>query len=394
MVYLLTGALALACVIIAESARPGRQNLLWALAFLALWLPTALRVDVGVDYSRYQGYRELYRIYALGGELPQGMDVGFVALVRLLAAAGADAQWLFVVTSALVVGLTLRACRRLSDEPAMSVALFLVAGLYLESLNIVRQWIAIACVLNALGWVADDGPCRRRSLPRYCAWVLAGSLFHETCLVWLALWPAFALLRRRMTGRRAVVLLASLVLGALVLGELAPMLLEGTRFGRYLVPGSGDRAVPEARLDTIGTGVVMLAFVLWTQRQPRRQDAYIYVVPADVPAEKCREADNARVQRMGLPMGEWDACLLVCQIIGVALALSGAFLPSIVDRVTRYFVPLLILQLPRAVATVDDEDLRDAICLAILACWIVVQCGLLPYRCLLSLFVVVKKMRR
>ena len=57
MVYLLTGALALACVMIAESARPGRQNLLWALAFLALWLPAALRVDVGVDYSRYQGYR-------------------------------------------------------------------------------------------------------------------------------------------------------------------------------------------------------------------------------------------------------------------------------------------------------------------------------------------------
>ena len=49
MVYLLTGALALACVMIAESARPGRQNLLWALAFLALWLPAALRVDVGVD---------------------------------------------------------------------------------------------------------------------------------------------------------------------------------------------------------------------------------------------------------------------------------------------------------------------------------------------------------
>ena len=271
MVYLLTGALALACVMIAESARPGRQNLLWALAFLALWLPAALRVDVGVDYSRYQGYRELHRIYALGGELPQGMDVGFVALVRLLAAVGADAQWLFVVTSALVVGLTLRACRRLSDEPTMSVALFLAAGLYLESLNIIRQWIAIACVLNALGWVADDGPCRRRSLPRYCAWVLAGSLFHETCLVWLALWPAFALLRRRMTGRRALVLLASLVLGALVLGELAPKLLVGKRFGRYLVPGSGDRAVPEARLDTIGTGVVMLAFVLWAQRQSRHQ---------------------------------------------------------------------------------------------------------------------------
>ena len=393
MVYLLAGALALACVMIAESARPGRQNLLWALAFLALWLPAALRVDVGVDYSRYQGYRELYRIYALGGELPQGMDVGFVALVRLLAAVGADAQWLFVVTSALVVGLTLRACRRLSNEPTMSVALFLAAVLYLESLNIIRQWIAIACVLNALGWVADDGPCRRRSLPRYCAWVLAGSLFHETCLVWLALWPAFALLRRRMTGRRALVLLASLVLGALVLGELAPKLLVGTRFGRYLVPGSGDRAVPEARLDTIGTGVVMLAFVLWARRQSRRHDAYIYAAAADVPAEKCREADDARIRRMGLPMGEWDACLLVCQIIGVALALSGAFLPSIVDRVTRYFVPLLILQLPRAVAAVDDEDLRDAICLVILACWIVVtfvrvwyggQYGVIPYRCLLS----------
>ena len=363
IVYLASGALALLCVMVAQ--RPGsrgvRSSLLWTGAFLALWAPAALRVNVGVDYSRYQGYRELFQVYARGLELDQGMDPGFVALVRGLAALGADAQWLFAVTSGVVVALTLRAARRLSDEPVTTVALFLVAGLYFESLNIIRQWIAIACVLNALAWVSDNGPGGRRSLLRYCCWVLAGSLFHETCLLWMAMWPVMSLLRGRMTRRRAVLLVAACVLVLFAAQGVARGLLSQTRFGRYLLPGSGELSEPDLRPDVIGTGLVMLGMTLWSLR---REES----------------------------LGEWDACLLCLQSIGVGAAVSGVFLPSIADRVVRYFVAMLLLQMPRALSHVDGDDLRDALRLAAVACWILVtfvrvvyggQYGVLPYRCIL-----------
>lgn len=362
-VYLLLGLVAVLLVHLAGGARtPRAATALWVAAGLVLAVPAALRHDIGVDYSRFQGYEELFGIYASGGSVAQGMDVGFVALVRALALVTDDAQWMFALTSAVMVGLTLRACRRLSCDPTLSVALFLASGLYLESLNIVRQWVAIACVLNALGWVGagpgGEGP-GRRSLVRYAAWVALGASFHASALLWLALWPAFSL---RLDARRCVALALALVAAEALAAGLLPTLLAGTRFGRYLGEGGGAYAVPDPRPEAILPALVTLALVLWAR------------------------SGDAR-------WGRWASALGVCQAAGVALLLGGLFLPAIVDRVARYFVPLLVLQVPWALSRVGSRDLARALGLASVAAWVVVtlvcaglggQYGVVPYQWVLG----------
>lgn len=361
--YLAIGLVAVLLVRGAEgSCDRRRADALWALAFLVLVVPAALRHDIGVDYSRFQGYEELFAIYSSGGSVEQGMDVGFVALVRAISVFTDDAQWLFVVTSALVVGLVLRACRRLSCDPALSVALFLAAGLYLESWNIVRQWVAVACVLNALGWVGSGdgpGPGGGRSALRYVAWVVVGASFHASALLWLAMWPLFSL---RLDARRCVALVSGIVLAAMLLGGTVLPLAAGSRFGRYLGSEGGAYALPDPHPDVIATGVAMLALVLWARRGDRR-------------------------------WGRWASCLGACQAVGLALAISGLFLPAIVDRVVRYFVPLLVLELPWALERVGDRDLRRALSLATVAVWVAVtvakvglggQYGVVPYQWVLG----------
>lgn len=380
-VYLLTALAALGCVAIAQGVEAGRlavpqplaavsrshlATVLWLIAFCALFLPAALRYDIGVDYSAtmesagYLGYVQMFETYAHAPMAP-GMDVGFYALIRLLGLVTDNPQWMFAVLAAITYALVLRACRRLSVSPLLSLALFLVAGLYLESYNIARQWVAIACVLNGLAAVRRDagdevmaGEGWRR-FARYAAWVLAGSLMHSSCLLWLALWPLFAL---RMSPRRSVVMLVAMVALFYAGAGLAATLAQGTRFGVYLDPTSPVYVGPRPRYNAVITSSVMWLFSLWAWRGKRVLD-------------------------------RWAGALLTCQTIGLAVTLSGFFLPFIVDRVTRYFVPLLILQLPLALAQVRDARHRRALAAIVLLAWLAAtyvqviaggQYGVVPYR--------------
>lgn len=394
LVYLSTGALAIASVAAAQRVAAPRPlsarawaNLLWAVAFLALFLPSALRFDVGTDYSSkefYLGYVEIFRVYADGGSLRFGIDAGYLALIRLIVALGGNVQWLFAITSALVCGLTLRACRRLSCSPTLSVALFLTAGLYLESYNIIRQWIAIACVLNAfcwVGWSETDGDAHpgvgRRSFVRYAIWVCAGAIAHTSVLFWLLLWPLFAM---PLNGRRAVVLVVALVVAAFFGWQVLAVVLEGTKYGRYFHDPTGLYSTPHLRPNAIVTTAVTLALMIWAYRGRERA------------------ADD----KMGAAYGRWASALTMCQVLLLALLVSEAFLPYIVDRVARYLTPLLVLQLPYALREVSarglslgplaGERLRRALAIGACVCWLAASCvqfaggkdDVLPYRSILT----------
>ena len=153
------------CALPAVLSRHQAAHALWVIAFFVLFVPAALRYDIGVDYSAameengYLGYKQLFEMYA-HAPVPADGDVGFYALIKLVGLFSDNAQWLFVLLSALVYGLTLRALRRLSAAPVLSVALFLAAGFYFESYSIQKQWVAIACALNALEWVGDASSIR------------------------------------------------------------------------------------------------------------------------------------------------------------------------------------------------------------------------------------------
>lgn len=414
LVYLATGALAIASVAAAQRVVAPRPltasawaNILWAVAFLALFLPSALRFDVGTDYSSkefYLGYVEIFRVYADGGSLRFGIDAGYLALIRLIVALGGNVQWLFAITSALVCGLALRACRRLSCSPTLSVALFLVAGLYLESYNIIRQWIAIACVLNAFCWVgwseADgDGHPRvgRRSFVRYAAWVCVGAVAHSSALFWLLLWPLFAV---PLNGRRAAALVVALVVVAFFGWQVLAVVLEGTKYGRYFHDPTGLYSTPHLRPNAIVTTAVTLALTVWAYRggRERRADSGEGSL---APVGSSLRGSRAHLLG-GLAYGRWASALTMCQVLLLALLVSEAFLPYIVDRVARYLTPLLVLQLPYAlrevsaqglsVGPLSGERLRRVLAMGACVCWLAASTvqfmggkdDVLPYRSILT----------
>lgn len=384
LVYLLTAAVAMLAALSAEGLReknPKVSNLLWLVVFLTLTIPASLRYDIGVDYSAtmesagYLGYWQLYHLYA--NQPPaSGMDPGFYALIRILNLFTDNPQWMFAFLSAATYALVIRACRRLSPDPVLSLALFLVAGFYFESLNIARQWFAIACVMNGLEWVGERDMSAPRAFARYAVWVVLGSLMHLSCLIWIALWP---LLRLRMTPARTVLLLVGCVVLALVGISVARVVFAQTRFGLYLDPSSDVYVGPRPRANAMITFGLTWAFPFVVALLARAKAAGS-VVASEVPGN-----GDSRVQLAGPGL---ESALVVCATLAFALYISAAFLPFIVDRVARYFAPMLILLMPHTIVRIEDKRLRAAAMALVLVAWaaatyvqVVVggQYGVVPY---------------
>ncbi len=426
LVYFVSGAVALIAVCAAQAFEGSRRNVingLWFVCFLALFIPAALRYDIGVDYSAtmesagYLGYYQLYQLYANQAPAP-GMDLGFYALIRVLNLFSSNPQWMFASLSALSCGLTLRACRRLSDMPAFSVALFLFAGFYFESLNIARQWVAIACVLNGLEWAGGERG-DLRSFVRYAVWVVAGSLMHMSCLIWLVVWPLFSL---KMNVRRAVALALAFVALSFVAEKAACIVLAGTRFGLYLDPSSDVYVGPQPRLNAVITYGITWAFTVATLCGVAAGRSAGESLPGCSPASsdaRCASGDDSQkaspaglvadavppepapssvpnaapapslATRLGTIATRRDSSLVIIATIAFALFVSTFYLPHIVDRVARYFAPVLVLAMPRCLERISDLRLRRVALVVILVAWAAAtyvqviaggQYGVVPYQ--------------
>lgn len=152
-------------------------------SFLSIFLLSALRVDVGIDYPSYTSWFDNLYTYESAYFEP-----GFTAMIQIIQYFTLDAQWLFIASSAITLSLVFISAKKYSPMFAFSIFLFCTMGFLSHSFNLTRQFIAIAIVLFAYGYIVD------KKLLKYLTTVIVASLFHKTALIML---PAYFLLRMR-----------------------------------------------------------------------------------------------------------------------------------------------------------------------------------------------------
>lgn len=170
-------------------------------SFAILFLVSGTRVDVGVDYPSYaNAFTELY----LYGFSP--FEAGFQMLLDAIQLFTANPQWLFIVTAFITIGLIYVSIVKFSVNPALSVFLFTTMGFFSHSLNLTRQFIAVAIMLYAFSYVITKKPVR------FVLAILVASLFHKTVFIML---PLYYLLRLKLKPMHY--LLIGIVSGAVAL---------------------------------------------------------------------------------------------------------------------------------------------------------------------------------
>lgn len=116
------------------------------MAFLLTFLLVALRYYVGFDYDVYSYY------YLQGAKwlADIGLEPGFVAIVAILRFLGADSFWLFFWFGFGIIYFIIRGIKLYTDNVRLAFLIYLlIPGLFINSLSIIRQALAIAILFNA-----------------------------------------------------------------------------------------------------------------------------------------------------------------------------------------------------------------------------------------------------
>ncbi|MFI3202578.1 MAG: EpsG family protein, partial [Eubacteriales bacterium] len=105
---------------------------------------SGFRFDVGTDYM-YRYFPDFKSIES--GVIPYNLEIGYLAIVKLCLLISDNFQLLMVVTSTFIYGFLYYLIYKYSVCSELSIAFFLLGGFYFDSLNIVRQYMAIIVLL-------------------------------------------------------------------------------------------------------------------------------------------------------------------------------------------------------------------------------------------------------
>ncbi len=155
------------------------NRLLTAGIFWILFCVMALRFDIGNDYRQYtQTAHEAY----VGGYVVT--EAGFNWLVRLLygIAGGEYYELMFAVFAFVTLLFFLKAFMRQSVSFSQTFFLFMTMGLYFQTFNTVRYYLALSIALYCMKYVLD------RDYLKFVFWICIAALFHKSVLLVLPLY--------------------------------------------------------------------------------------------------------------------------------------------------------------------------------------------------------------
>lgn len=251
LVYVFSTALSV--VIAVLLSRRVRWRWLFPLAAVPLILVSVARWRVGTDFAftYLPEYRAAQHVAGVGrpasevveyrrflasrggrykfGKTPEAVERHFVRaiarsepthrlLLRLAVKSGLGLRLVTGVNAIIALALVFFAIGRQSRWPSLAVLFFVLTGNFFLSLNVMRQFTAVAIGVVAVSFIANRQPVR------FLVAVGVAMLFHYSAVVLL---PAYALSGVALTPRRGVVLIgAALCLGCLLSPLIRDALLK------------------------------------------------------------------------------------------------------------------------------------------------------------------------
>lgn len=193
-------------------------------ALVSLVLVSGLRSNIGDTYF----YKHTYEINTFTWEFIQSQkDIGFGILQMLLKSISDDPQVLIFTTALITNTLIVIVLYKYSRMLELSLYVYITGGLFLVSMNGMRQVLAAAIAFTALKYIVNG------NLKRYILVILIASLFHQSALVLL---PIYFLVQFKAWSKATVALLifsVVIVIGFEQFSSLLFSAIEDTQYGDY-----------------------------------------------------------------------------------------------------------------------------------------------------------------
>ena len=121
-----------------------KKILYYILATLSFFFVSAIRYDVGTDYLK----RYVYDFNRMSqGINIENFEIGFKIIIWFCLLFTKNSQLLFIITSAITITLTMNTIYEKSKNIVLSFLIFFLGGFFFDTLNLIRQYIAISIIL-------------------------------------------------------------------------------------------------------------------------------------------------------------------------------------------------------------------------------------------------------
>lgn len=193
-------------------------------ATVTLVLVSGLRQNIGDTYF----YRHAYQINNFTWDhIKDGSDIGFLFLQMILKNISNDPQILILTTALITNFLIVLVLYKYSRLFEISLYVYITSGLFLVSMNGVRQFLAAAIIFAATKYILDG------SWKKFFLVVIIASTFHQSALVFV---PIYFLVRSKAWTKTTFSLLliaVILVIGYNQFTELLFTVIGDSQYGHY-----------------------------------------------------------------------------------------------------------------------------------------------------------------
>lgn len=226
MVYIIMFVFSIVMIYISNKYKENKiiRIVAFVLAGLSFFAVSAFRYDVGYDYiNRYANdYIKLGK-----GIDVKNLELGYKLLVRICLIFTKDYAILFVVTSAIIIGLTFYTIYKESDYPAISVAIYFLTCFFFHSLNLMREYLAISVALFAYRYLVN------KKYVIYAILSIIAFLFHSSSIVVIV--GGLLCDKEVFDLKRTLIISAILfIFGKYLWQYVGTFIINYTRFGTYI----------------------------------------------------------------------------------------------------------------------------------------------------------------
>lgn len=227
-----------------EKESPKRKIFLFLLIFFLI-LISGFRVDGTVESDEWN-YRYMFDGYIGKSfdsiELNLFKEPGFKILIWSLSRIGFSNQSLIFVTAAFTITVFMFFIHQYSNNFSLASFIFVAGGKFFTSMNIMRQYLAIAIILLGFRWII------KKKFIRFLPYVFIASLFHVSA--WVMIFYYFFLNIKELKKKIVPVL----IIAAIVMVNFSRIMgsLEGTTYGEY-----------QSQYASSGYGVSLIRILFW-----------------------------------------------------------------------------------------------------------------------------------
>ena len=204
------------------SIKPNRYLIFLAMG--SLILVSGLRINIGDTYY----YRHSFELNDFTWDfIVNDKDIGFGVLQMLLKMISGDAQILILTTALLTNGLIVITLYKYSRMIELSLFVYITSGLFLVSMNGIRQFLAAAIIFVATKFILDG------SWKKFIIVILFASTFHQSALIFI---PMYFLIRRKAWTRTTFALLVLAIFIVFAYNQFSSLLfsaLGDTQYSHY-----------------------------------------------------------------------------------------------------------------------------------------------------------------